>query len=117
MRVGTFVPTYWPDYGTTTVREAVEEAALAAEALGFASVWANDHVIAPLRDAGVGHIIELLMTLASLIHLTLRNPHRDRHRCIGRRVGQSWGRGFGWPGCRGGVVVLVGVSEGADGSP
>ena len=27
MRVGTFLPTYWTDYGTTTVREAVEEAA------------------------------------------------------------------------------------------
>jgi probable F420-dependent oxidoreductase len=72
MRVGTFLPTYWTDYGTTTVREAVEEAARAAEALGYASVWANDHVIAPAHQAGVGHIIEPLMTLASLIHLVPR---------------------------------------------
>src|SRR5256714_208454 len=72
MRVGAFLPTYWTDYGTTTVREAVEEAARAAEALGYASVWANDHVIAPAHQAGVGHIIEPLMTLASLIHLVPR---------------------------------------------
>ena len=52
MRVGAFLPTYWTDYGTTTVREAVEEAARAAEALGYASVWANDHVIAPAHQAG-----------------------------------------------------------------
>src|ERR687883_486069 len=62
MRVGAFLPTYWTDYGTTTVREAVEEA----------SVWANDHVIAPAHQAGVGHIIEPLMTLASLIHVVPR---------------------------------------------
>src|SRR5437868_14701513 len=72
MRVGTFLPTYWTDYGTTTVREAVEEAARAAEALGYASVWANDHVIAPAHQAGVGHIIEPLVTLASLMHLVPR---------------------------------------------
>src|SRR5438045_7640909 len=69
MRVGTFLPTYWTDYGATTVREAVEEAARAAEALGYASVWANDHVIVPAHQADVGHIIEPLTTLASLIHL------------------------------------------------
>jgi alkanesulfonate monooxygenase SsuD/methylene tetrahydromethanopterin reductase-like flavin-dependent oxidoreductase (luciferase family) len=76
MRVGTFLPTYWTDYGATTVREAVEETARAAEELGYASVWANDHVIVPAHQeeayAGVGHIIEPLTTLASLIHLVPR---------------------------------------------
>jgi len=47
MRFGVFLPTmpYW--YRTSTVRAAVEEVARAAEALGFASVWANDAVIHP----------------------------------------------------------------------
>ena len=36
MRVGAFLPTYWTDYGATTVREAVEEAARVAQALGYA---------------------------------------------------------------------------------
>src|SRR6059058_4563171 len=72
MRVGAFLPTYWTSYGATTVREAVEETARAAEALGYASVWANDHVIAPAHQAEMGHIIEPLTTLASLIHLVPR---------------------------------------------
>ena len=72
MRVGAFLPTYWTDYGATTVREAVEEVARAAQAWGYASVWANDHVIAPAHQAEMGHIIEPLTTLASLIHLVPR---------------------------------------------
>ena len=68
MQFGAFLPTYWTDYGTSSVDVAVLEVAKAAEALGYASVWANDHVLAPSRHAGVGHIIEPLITLASLIH-------------------------------------------------
>ena len=69
MQVGAFLPTNWPDYGTSSVRVAIEAAAKAAEALGYVSLWANDHVIGPPSHAGVGHIIEPLTTLASLIHL------------------------------------------------
>ena len=47
MQFGAFLPTNWPDYGTSSVRVAIEAAAKAAEALGYVSLWANDHVIAP----------------------------------------------------------------------
>jgi probable F420-dependent oxidoreductase len=72
MQLGAFLPTYWTDYRSSDVRAAVMEAATAAEALGYASVWANDHVIAPSSQSDVGHIIEPLITLASLIHLVPR---------------------------------------------
>ncbi len=47
MQFGAFLPTMRQMYHTSTVHTAVEETARAAEALGFASVWANDVVIAP----------------------------------------------------------------------
>ena len=72
MRIGTFLPSYWTDYGATTVAEAVRETAVAAAALGYVSLWADDHVIAPSTHADMGHIVEPLTTLASLIHLV---PH------------------------------------------
>jgi probable F420-dependent oxidoreductase len=72
MQFGAFLPTYWTDYRSSDVRTAVQEAAKTAEALGYASVWANDHVIAPAHQADVGHIIEPLITLASLVHLVPR---------------------------------------------
>ena len=72
MQFGVFLPSYWRDYGDHSVRSAVEETARAAEALGYVSLWANDHVIAPVRHPGVGYIIEPLITLASLIHLVPR---------------------------------------------
>lgn len=72
MRIGAFLPTYWTDYGSSNVRVAVEETARAAEALGYASLWANDHVIAPAHSDEMAHIIEPLTTLASLIHLVPR---------------------------------------------
>jgi len=45
MQFGAFLPSMrqW----TSTVHTAVEETARAAEALGFASIWTNDVVIAP----------------------------------------------------------------------
>ena len=57
MQFGAFLPTYWTDYGVGSVDAAVLEVARAAEALGYASVWASDHVIGPLRHVGVAHII------------------------------------------------------------
>jgi probable F420-dependent oxidoreductase len=72
MQFGAFLPTYWTDYRSSDVRTAIQEAAKTAEALGYTSVWANDHVIAPAHQADVGHIIEPLITLASLVHLVPR---------------------------------------------
>ncbi len=76
MRFGAFLPTYWDDYGTSSIRVAIAEAARAAEALGYEGVWANDIVVNPATAqrgtmAG-GQVIEPLVTLASLVHLV---PH------------------------------------------
>jgi probable F420-dependent oxidoreductase len=72
MQIGLQLPTYWQEYGTSDVRTAVVEAAQAAEALGYDSVWCNDHVIAGSDQPGMGCILEPLITLASLVHLTPR---------------------------------------------
>jgi probable F420-dependent oxidoreductase len=72
MRFGVQLPTYWQDYGTRDAAGAVVEAAQTAEAAGYASVWCNDHVISGRDQPGMGHILEPLITLASLIHLTPR---------------------------------------------
>ena len=75
MQFGVHLPSFWNDYGTSTVRTAVEETARAADALGFASVWANDSVVLPPDVPFAGHragVIDPLVTLASLIHLVPR---------------------------------------------
>jgi probable F420-dependent oxidoreductase len=69
MRIGVFLPTYWQDYGAAGVPASIEETAKAAQALGYASLWANDHVIAPADQPEMGTIMEPLTTLASVIHL------------------------------------------------
>src|SRR5215217_6714569 len=73
MQFGAFLPTCWDDYGASNVRIAIEEAAKAAEALDYDSVWANDEVIG--TSAGLGaadQVIEPLITLATLVHLVPR---------------------------------------------
>src|SRR5919112_6344729 len=86
MEFGAHLPTYWTDYGQSSIAMAIEAAAKAAETLSYASVWANDHVIAPGNQTYVVQLIEPLMTLASLIHLvpsvalgtsTLELPQRN----------------------------------------
>ena len=76
MRFGAFLPTYWDDYGASPLHVAVEEAAKAAEALGYDGVWANDKVIHPAAAArgtvAGAQVIEPLVTLASLVHLVPR---------------------------------------------
>jgi probable F420-dependent oxidoreductase len=76
MRFGAFLPTYWDHYGSSPIHVAINGAALAAEALGYEGVWANDLVINPAAArrgtlAG-GQVIEPLVTLASLVHLVPR---------------------------------------------
>jgi probable F420-dependent oxidoreductase len=68
MQFGVHLPTYWPN-DATSKRMAVEEAAQAAAALNYVSVWANDAVIVSAEHAWAAHVIEPLITLASLIHL------------------------------------------------
>lgn len=69
MQIGTFLPTYWTSYGTRTIREALVETAQAAAALGYASLWANDHVVAPADQAEMGHIADPLIALSSVAPL------------------------------------------------
>jgi probable F420-dependent oxidoreductase len=64
-----YLPTNWMAYGAPGVRHAIEETARAAQALGYASVWANDHLIAPASQAPFGQTIEPLVTLAAIMHL------------------------------------------------
>ena len=70
MRFAAFLPTYWDDYGASPIPVAIEEAAKAAEALGYDAIWANDVVITPAADRE--QVIEPLVTLASLVHLVPR---------------------------------------------
>ncbi len=75
MRCHVFLPTYWDDYGTTTIDVAIRETAITAANLGYKGVWANDVVITPAAARGTpGNepVIEPLVTLASLVHLV---PH------------------------------------------
>jgi probable F420-dependent oxidoreductase len=72
MRIGVHLPTYWQDYGATGIQTAIEETATAAQALGYVSLWANDHVIAPADQPAMGTIMEPLITLASVMHLAPR---------------------------------------------
>jgi probable F420-dependent oxidoreductase len=76
MRFGAHLPTYWDDHGVSPIHVAIEGAALAAEALGYHAVWANDKVIhraaAPRGTIEGAQVIEPLVTLASLIHLVPR---------------------------------------------
>ena len=72
MQFGAFLPTYWTEYRDRSLPAAVADVARAADALGYDSVWANDHVLASPQHASLGHIIEPLITLASLVHLVPR---------------------------------------------
>lgn len=69
MRFGVNLPSYWSSYGTSSMHEAIEETAKAAAALGYASVWTNDHILVPANRGRSGVQIEPLITLSSLIHL------------------------------------------------
>jgi hypothetical protein len=66
MRFGVHLPTFWTDYGNSTIREAIEEAARAVEGLGYDALWANDTVMVPSgfrfqdRDADNYQVIEPL---------------------------------------------------------
>jgi probable F420-dependent oxidoreductase len=72
MQFGVFLPTYWADYRDRDQAAAITEVAQAAEAFGYESVWANDHILAPPEYASFAHIIEPLITLATLVHVVPR---------------------------------------------
>lgn len=60
-----------PNVGATASRMALIDTLMAAEALGFDSVWVSDHIAIPDSDAGqLGNIYESITTLSYLAGLT-----------------------------------------------
>jgi probable F420-dependent oxidoreductase len=62
-----------PNYGRGKTFDDVRRVALAAEELGYDSVWTTDHVIVPQEDIEpYGHILESIVTLAMVASITQR---------------------------------------------
>jgi probable F420-dependent oxidoreductase len=62
-----------PNYGPHTSFDAIRRVALAAEELGYDSVWTTDHVIVPKEHIEpYGHIYESVVTLAMVASVTQR---------------------------------------------
>jgi probable F420-dependent oxidoreductase len=62
-----------PNYGRGKTFEDIRRIALAAEGLGYDSVWTTDHVIVPKADIEpYGNILESLVTLAMVAAITHR---------------------------------------------
>ncbi len=72
MRFHAYLPTYWDDYGSSSIDAAISMAARAASEFGYEGVWANDvllHSAGPSVSDPTPQLIEPLVTLASLVHL------------------------------------------------
>ena len=63
---GIFLPTFWSDYGSRSIAQAMQEVAGAADALGFESVWSCDHIVSPERNAGSARCLEPMILMATL---------------------------------------------------
>jgi probable F420-dependent oxidoreductase len=63
---GIFLPTYWDNYGSRGIAQAMHEVADTADALGFDSLWACDHIVAPESNAGSARCLEPLVLMAGL---------------------------------------------------
>ncbi len=62
-----------PNYGRGKTWDDIRRVALAAQELGFASVWTTDHLIVPRKDIEpYGNIFESLVTLAMVAPITQR---------------------------------------------
>jgi probable F420-dependent oxidoreductase len=62
-----------PNYGPAAAPGAIKRAALAAEEMGYDSIWATDHILAPEKHgATFGQVIEALITLGYLAGITER---------------------------------------------
>jgi len=62
-----------PNYGKGKTWDDIQRVALAAEELGYDSVWTTDHIVVPTADIEpYGNIFESLVTLAMIAALTRR---------------------------------------------
>ncbi|MCK6626465.1 MAG: TIGR03619 family F420-dependent LLM class oxidoreductase [Anaerolineae bacterium] len=62
-----------PNYGLATSPQAILQVAQAAEAAGYDSVWATDHLLVPRKyGQPYGNLIEALVTLGYLASVTQR---------------------------------------------
>jgi alkanesulfonate monooxygenase SsuD/methylene tetrahydromethanopterin reductase-like flavin-dependent oxidoreductase (luciferase family) len=62
-----------PNYSSLGHRDAIVAIAQAAEGLGYASLWTNDHVLLPTsRPEPFGNVLESLTTLSYLAASTHR---------------------------------------------
>ena len=62
-----------PNYSRLGTRDSILAIAQAAEALGYASLWTNDHVLLPTRrPEPFGNVLESLTTLSHLAASTSR---------------------------------------------
>ena len=60
-----------PTFGPTATSQLIVDTARAAEALGYDSVWVNDHVMVPPRlEPPYGRIMEAVVTLATVSAVT-----------------------------------------------
>lgn len=66
IKSGIFLPSFWSSYGSLTTQQAMHEVGEAADVLGFDSVWACDHIVAPPEHAGSARCLEPLILMASL---------------------------------------------------
>ncbi len=62
-----------PNYGRTSTFEGIRRVALAAEQLGYDSLWTTDHIVVPEENIDpYGRVFESLTTLAMVAMLTQR---------------------------------------------
>jgi probable F420-dependent oxidoreductase len=63
---GIFLPTFWNSYGQRGTAQAMHEVARTANELGFDSLWACDHIVAPQSNADSARCLEPFILMAGL---------------------------------------------------
>lgn len=69
VKSGIFLPSFWQEYGSRSIPDAMREVAQAADTLGFDSLWACDHLVAPQQNAGSARCLEPMILMAGLAQL------------------------------------------------
>ena len=68
VKSGIFLPTSWRDFGNRTIPQAMQEVAGTADALGFDSIWACDHIVSSNRNVGAARCLEPMILMSTLAH-------------------------------------------------